>query len=124
MRMSKSISYFESFVKEDFVRKEEFDKGIKTAINEIEQIMLTGGDEINKGVKETAAALEELIKENYEIEERIFDTNRELRNIIERLEIIIYHQGTQTRLIEKLVRAVWIIGGAIATAATLNIFIG
>lgn len=122
--MSKSISFAESFVKEDFVRKEEFDKGIKTAVNEIEQIMLTGGDEINKGVKETAAALEELIKENYEIEERIFDTNRELRNIIERLEIIICHQGTQARLIEKLVRAVWIIGGIIATAATLNIFIG
>ena len=122
--MSKSIGYAESFVKEDFVRKEEFDKGVKTAVNEIEQIILTGGDEINKGVKETVAALEELIKESYEIENRIFDTNREIRNLIERLEIIICHQGMQSRLIEKLVRAVWIIGGAIATAATLNIFIG
>jgi hypothetical protein len=122
--MSKSISYAESFVKEDFVRKEEFDKGIKTAVNEIEQIMLTGGDEINKGVKETVAALEELIKESYEIENRIFDTNREIRIIKERLDIAICHHDSRFKLIEKLVRAVWITGGAITALLTLNIFIG
>lgn len=106
-------------VRDDIVFRDEFEENnnkVVKKLDEVEGVVLNGGEQVT-------AALEELIKESYEIEDRIFSTNREIRNIKERLDIVICHYDSQFKLIEKLVRAVWTVGGVLAVIGVLNIVI-
>ena len=106
-------------VRDDIIYRDELEENnskVVKKLDEVEGVVLNGGEQV-------IAALEELNKESYEIEDRIFSTNREIRSIKDYLEIAICHHDSQFKLIEKLVRAVWIVGGVLAVIGVLNIVI-